>query len=317
MKIIPAAYEILRDIPDLPKQIEARGRICYKSEDKITDTSAKKFCQTYKNHGTVFEMAIIHVQMDGLLKSEVAILNSSKFLVYNHDLATNNSHYVTGSVRAWREWLMSYTGVTGLVNRVHELLMLFHPVLFTDIELPWCPADSYNELYLTEPRQIPVEFRERHVHQAVRIITNRAVTHEIVRHRPCSYLQESQRYCRYDKDQFGNEVTFIDPRIAFPFFQDEANYEVWEVAMAVAETVYLGALEEGASPQAARTVLPNSCKTEIIVYASLTEWRHIFYQRTSPAAEPSMREIMIPLHEEFQKLYPGVFDELSPSVAGQ
>jgi thymidylate synthase (FAD) len=317
MKIIPASFEILQDGTDLAKQIEARGRICYKSESKITNTSAEKFCETYRNHGTVFEMAIVHIQMENLTMGETDALVSSKYLI--HDQNMENS-YATGSVRAWREWLMSTTCkfATGLANNVHNLLMLVHPALFADIKV--CPLtwNTGSKLYLIEPRYIPAEFRNRHIHQAVRIITNRAVTHEIVRHRPCSFLQESQRYCRYDKEQFGNEVTFIDPSIAFECFgPGQLMMAAWKQACERAEGTYLAMLGQGVSPQAARTVLPNSCKTEIIVYTSLTEWSHIFAQRTSPAAEPSMREIMIPLHEEFKKLYPGVFDELSPSVAGR
>jgi thymidylate synthase (FAD) len=129
------------------------------------------------------------------------------------------------------------------------------------------------------------------------------VTHELVRHRPCSFLQESQRYCRYSQDKFGNQVTFIRPLF---FTLGSTEYKLWQQAMEETESLYLKLLETS-TPQAARTVLPNSCKTEIIVYCNLAEWRHICRLRTSPAAEPSMREVMIPLETEIQKRYPQLF----------
>ena len=142
-----------------------------------------------------------------------------------------------------------------------------------------------------------------HRYIAVKFIVNRAVTHEIVRHRIASYLQESQRYCNYSGDKFGNEVTFVKPVF---FAEESAEYRLWQQAMLAAEQQYLQLLQT-AAPQAARTVLPNSCKTEIIVYANLEEWRHIFKLRCSKAAEPSMREVMIPLHEAFQNRFPAAF----------
>jgi len=126
------------------------------------------------------------------------------------------------------------------------------------------------------------------------------VTHELVRHRPCSFLQESQRYCRYSQDKFSNQVTFVKP-VFFP--EDSNEFVLWKQAMEDTEKLYLKLLETS-TPQAARTVLPNSCKTEIITYCNLAEWKHIFLLRTSAAAEPSMREIMIPLEKEMKKRYP-------------
>ncbi|MGW8194060.1 MAG: FAD-dependent thymidylate synthase, partial [Desulforhopalus sp.] len=133
----------------------------------------------------------------------------------------------------------------------------------------------------------------------VKFIVNRAVSHEIVRHRPCSFLQESQRYCSYDQDKFDNQVSFIRPR-----FYSEGSDELalWRQTMELSEKTYLKLLETS-TPQAARTVLPNSCKTEIVVYCNLIEWRHILALRTSPAADPSMREIMIPLEREMKSRF--------------
>ena len=156
---------------------------------------------------------------------------------------------------------------------------------------------------LAELDQFPLHKLVKHRHIAVKFIVNRAVTHEVVRHRPCSFLQESQRYCRYSDDKFGSEVTFIQPMF---FAEDSPEYALWEKAMLETEQLYLKLLETS-TPQAARTVLPNSCKTELIVYANLEEWRHIFSLRTTKAAEPSMREVMIPLQEDFQHRFPSIF----------
>lgn len=95
-------------------------------------------------------------------------------------------------------------------------------------------------------------------------------------------------------------MTFIKPLF---FEKGTAEYSLWQQAMEETERLYLQLLET-ATPQAARTVLPNSCKTEIIMYCNLLEWKHIFSLRTTQAAEPSMREIMIPLAAEFRKRYP-------------
>ncbi|MCI5114762.1 MAG: hypothetical protein D3912_08045 [Candidatus Electrothrix sp. AX1] len=117
------------------------------------------------------------------------------------------------------------------------------------------------------------------------------------------FVHNSQRYCRYSEDKFGSEVSFIKPMF---FSKGSPEYMLWEKAMQETEQLYLQLLETS-TPQAARTVLPNSCKTELIVYANLKEWQHIFHLRTTKAAEPSMREVMIPLQEDFQQRFPGSF----------
>jgi thymidylate synthase (FAD) len=163
---------------------------------------------------------------------------------------------------------------------------------------------------LAEVDGLSADFFARHRHIAVKFFVNRAITHEIVRHRPVSYLQESQRYCRYSQDKFGSQVTFIKPMF---FKEGSEEYRLWEEAMIDTEEIYLKLLETS-TPQAARTVLPNSCKTELITYANLLEWLHIFKLRTAKGAEPSMREIMNPLLLEFQKMFPAVFAELQTGL---
>lgn len=145
----------------------------------------------------------------------------------------------------------------------------------------------------------------------VRIICDRGVTHEIVRHRIASYSQESTRYCNYCDNKFGNEITVIEP-----CFWDKNNkndiqkIKIWKDAMADAEKAYLSLIKIGATPQEARSVLPNSLKTEIVVTMNIREWRHFFKLRTSKAAHPQMQEIARPILAQFKKIIPILFDDI-------
>lgn len=146
-----------------------------------------------------------------------------------------------------------------------------------------------------------------HQYITVRIICDRGVSHEIVRHRLASYTQESTRYCNYTKGKFGNEITVIKPIF---WDEDDIRYKIWKESINFAEISYNKLIEQGATPQEARSVLPNSLKTEIVMTMNLREWRHFFTLRTSQAAHPQMREIAIPLLKEFQKQIPIIFDNI-------
>lgn len=142
---------------------------------------------------------------------------------------------------------------------------------------------------------------------SVKIICDRGVSHEIVRHRIASYSQESTRYCNYIKDKFGNELTFIKPIF---WAEESPEYKIWCSSMENIEKTYMQLINLGARPEQARAVLPNSLKTEIIVTMNLREWRHFFKLRTSCRAHPQMREISIPLLQEFKVLLPCIFDDI-------
>ena len=190
MRIINPSFEIIGNInpQEILKNIESYGRVCYKSEGKITDDSAAPFIQRILKNG-------------------------------------------------------------------HESVI--------------------------EHEKITVKF-----------ICDRGVTHEIVRHRIASYSQESTRYCNYTKDKFGNELTFIKP----VFWSDDSKeYEIWTNQMKEIEDNYIKLINNGATPEQARSILPNSLKTEIVVTMNLREWRHFFKLRTASRAHPQMREISIPL----------------------
>jgi thymidylate synthase (FAD) len=142
---------------------------------------------------------------------------------------------------------------------------------------------------------------------SVRVICDRGVSHEIVRHRLASYSQESTRFCNYGKS---GEVTFIKPCF---WYEDELNYELWKNYVAIAEQTYLQMIKHGARPQEARSVLPNSLKTEIVVTMNLREWRHFFKLRAAGVAgapHPQMLEITVPMLAEFKRRVPIIFDDI-------
>jgi thymidylate synthase (FAD) len=205
MKVVDASYEILSPIDgtETLKVIEGIGRVCYKSEDKITEESAPKF-----------------VEM--------------------------------------------------IIKRGHEAMLEHGPAI------------------------------------SVKFIVDRGVSHEMVRHRIASFAQESTRYCNYGTGKFGNEITVIAPYD----LMDAKQYDCWYTACAIAERTYLTLLKDGLAPQMARSVLPNSLKTEIVITANPREWRKIFSLRTPETAHPQMREVMIPLLKELKVRIPVLFDDI-------
>lgn len=146
-----------------------------------------------------------------------------------------------------------------------------------------------------------------HEKVSVKIICDRGVTHEIVRHRIASYSQESTRYCNYAQNKFGNELTFIKPCF---WEEDSKAFKIWLAQMEMVEKNYINLIAIGASPEQARSILPNSLKTEIVVTMNLREWRHFFKLRTSKRAHPQMREVSIPLLKKMKELLPAIFEDI-------
>lgn len=141
----------------------------------------------------------------------------------------------------------------------------------------------------------------------VLIVCDRGVSHELVRHRIASYTQESTRYCNYSKDKFGNELTFIRPL----FWEENSEYyNRWLASMQCAETTYLNMIQSGAQPQQARSVLPNSLKTSIVVTMNIRSWRNFFKLRTAKTAHPQMIEIASMMLKEFKNVMPVLFDDI-------
>lgn len=275
MKIIGQSATILPERENIIEQLEERGRICYQSQDKITPGSAKKFVEGIysKGHWSVLEMARRCYTRPSPLGNPIGL----KFITSTYDM-------LSGSIRAFLE------AVDGdEKEETFQYLLGVH----NDIEpVPMPQADWH------------------HTFVCVKFVTNRAMSHELVRHRNCSFLQESQRYVRYE-----DEVCFIRPW-DFSTWQNNLTESFYD-SCSVSEYWYKRRLKAGQKPQQARGSLNNDAKTELLVYCSLAQWLHIFFMRCSPAADPQMRALMAPLLEEFRAKWPGMFDELKPSVAGE
>lgn len=149
---------------------------------------------------------------------------------------------------------------------------------------------------------------------SVKVVCDRGVTHEIVRHRLASYSQESTRYCNYTDGKFGGQIAVIDPVTGFGWDLEtergENLWKVWTKAMDAAEWSYRQMLKYGATPQEARSVLPNSLKTELVMTMDLREWRHFIRIRDDAAAHPQMQEVAHMIAKEFKERYPVFFEDL-------
>jgi thymidylate synthase (FAD) len=146
-----------------------------------------------------------------------------------------------------------------------------------------------------------------HFNFTVLFVCDRGVMAELTRHRLASFSVESTRYCNYGKGKFGGEITVIEP-----CFWEKGNEkrDTWEALCTAAEAAYLCLIEHGAKPEEARSVLPQSLKTEVVMTANLREWRTILKQRCSKRAHPQMRELMLPLLYELHDDVPVVFDDI-------
>lgn len=142
----------------------------------------------------------------------------------------------------------------------------------------------------------------------VRVVCDRGVSHEIVRHRIASYSQESTRYCNYSDEKFGKELTLIAP---FYWKEDKEKFNIWTETMQKIEDNYNKLIAAGAKPEEARSILPNSLKTEIVITMNLREWRHFFKLRTSLRAHPQMRQVAVPLFKAMKELVPVIFDDIT------
>jgi thymidylate synthase (FAD) len=330
MIITDQSVNVLSGI-DIETQIELCGRTAYKSEDKIVGKeSAIAFCQKMGRlgHRPVFDMGCIHILMTISDVAARALYESQnwsegRYLFLSKIPENPQGQYVTfllsGSPRAFCEYINNRI-IYNFYCELGSILYQKHPAIFEllpDKVKQWKPVFSYsfkqieeipttklNELLYT--KIIDRHTYMLHKHLCIQFTTNRAISHELVRHRPCGVLQESQRYCRYANDKFGNEVTFIAPTTFFDAKGEE--YAIWKKSCEQSEKAYMKLLELGASPQAARTVLPNSCKTEINIFTNLIEWEHILRLRAvNPAAEPSMIKLMKLALPEIHKALPTTF----------
>ena len=315
MELIKSSYEIIELNSDPLKHIEKIARTCYKSEDKITEDSSAKFVKKLydKGHHAMLEFYPFYFLCDTDYADTLLRLNSSPDV--NGDLMVYNklSEPFTQVSCNFRTIIMisKYNGwlAGAAIDQYYYLKDYFDKIKYN------FPANS-NPCVLVPSERIE-DFLK---YLTVRIICDRGVTHELVRHRKCSFAQESTRYCNYGKQ---DHVKFIIPsqwnniqegvyNMASDAdnFSDQNGEYGWFISLCYSENMYNKMLNQQCSPQQARSVLPNSLKTEIIVQARLSEWKHIFEQRCAKAAHPQMREIMIPLLKECQNRIPIIFDDI-------
>ena len=302
MKLIEAKYEIIPQAPGLEgmyKQIELAARNCYKSESFIKEGSAEKMIAALikRGHGSPLEHGTIYLS----IPYDVATVGKKPFHKYSKNHYSKVVH-----------------GDTMDIN--HAYITTNYRVL---VENGW--LDDLQ--YLCEP----TEYHEKRY--TVRFICSRSISHEIVRHRVMSFCQESQRYVNYSLDKFGSDITYIIPKKIKDIINDladtydpiEQTRRDWLVNMPLEEAIkdygtqldggircWLNGLKRdeddymylvndcGWRPEQARGVLPNDCKTDVIVTGFASGWKYFFELRTAPGAHPDMRELACPLEAEFK-----------------
>lgn len=339
MRIIKPSYEIY-NIPDATnhvevlKHLEKIARICYKSEDNITAISYINFLKNIRKrqHWAMFEHYVftisvpswIYTQMNDLTYKLSQESDTIMKLGYFH------STYWEGAKDKKYKYLISFSATS--LNRIVShpkfvkedypaLMQIFdfmkdnYPVLMYEFDDENETDEKYNTdiSFLTrdEIKKLPNWIREVHDTMTVHFVVDRGVTHEIVRHRPASYAQESTRYCNYSHGKFSSEITVIEP-IFFNKETDALLFDLWKNSCETAEYQYFKLLEYGATPQQARTILPHSVKADLIMTGTIHEFKHFFKMRCAKDAHPQMLEVTRPLLLEANnknKHYKNMFDE--------
>lgn len=288
MKLIKPSFEIWEQPSGLEgvyKQIERAGRICYKSEDKITEDSAKSFVDRMikSGHGAMSEHGTVYLKVFNVIENSELIdkYKSNKYSVVKEGTEVYNCH---GDI---------LYGSCKCITTNYRVL----------VENGW--LDDLK--YICKP----TEFHEKRI--TVHFVCDRGVSHEFVRHRVMSFAQESTRYCNYSKDKFGNELTFIQPcwldderlKLYGPYhtvIRDKSLESIFIASLNNAEKDYIDLIDLGWKPQEARAVLPNSLKTELVVTGFVSDWNHFFDLRargTTGAPHPQAKELAEPLMKEF------------------
>ena len=309
MKLIKPSFEIIEQqsgLDGLYKQIELAGRTCYKSEDKITENSAKKFVDRMikSGHGAMLEHGTVYLRYDFKAEGDS---NSTAYWLWSK----YNKNKYSESVQA--------QPIPGVPNGFVAITTNYRVLVEND----W--LDDLK--YLCEP----TEYHKKRV--CVRFICDRVTGESFLRHRVVSFARESTRYCNYSKDKFNNELTFIKPcwikeedlpkvfnhytkdawgSLFYGFYYGvtekgkSAGFNVspernFLFSLQVAEQLYLELLNQGWKPQQARNVLPFCIKSPLIMTGFVSDWKHFFDLRCDSAAHPQARELAIPLKEEFIK----------------
>ena len=319
MKIVSPSFELLPPHGtaqmDVLQRIERCGRICYKSEAKITEDSCVKFVGGIisRGHEAVLEHATLIFLLDfhtwSVMQEQIAQMEQHDRYVYESFLRFTNDvsrPIVSGNIRAWRDYLKACRVVYGHVPPFADVIVDKYPVLFPEfLGTPHCNRPAKHTIeQLAVGDLYTINEKLTHYDRTVIFTCDRGVSHEIVRHRPASYCQESTRYCNYSKEGFGGEIAVIKPSYLHIGSQ---GYNIWAKACRNAEMAYFDLLTYGCVPQEARAVLPTSLKTEVCMTTYLSEWRHFLNLRGSTAAHPQIRELALPLCSSFTVELPDIF----------
>lgn len=249
MKIIKPNVKEIKQV-DLFRHIEFCGKTCYKSTDNIKEGSAEKFVNMIKRnkHGSVLEHGTVYLTVP--LGDEYKEQNFFNLLnnKYTKHREDDENYYITTNYRVIVE------------NDFFNLM----------------------EKYQTEPN------KKHYKRRTFKIVCNRGVSHEFVRHRVMSFSQESQRYVGYAKEKFGGEIKVIKPLY---FKEGSFIYRIWKFGVWVSEKIYLWLIRKGASPQEAREVLMNSTATELVMTGFESDWQDFFELRCSKSAHPQAIEV--------------------------
>lgn len=295
MKLEKQKAELLEHTRDDPYGfIEDVARVCYKSGAKKTADSALKMVNNLikAKHYAMLEHEYVYFKIDNIALSMLISdygVNNLKYINFDYP-------YVSASFRALLEL---YENTKSKMDFAFEVAgELFYQLYqkYPDI-FPQIPAPKTRFKIELLSREEILEKYEEHsassiIPHTIKFTTNRGVSHELCRHRPLAISMESQRYVAYDQDKHGSQIEIINPLID-P--SDIENYNTWHYAMIMAETQYMNLRKNGVKPEIARGVLPNDCKTEIVITATETEWQHILNLRlhgTTGAPHPQMKQLM-------------------------
>ena len=302
MKLIKPSFEILESQGCL-KDIELAGRTCYQSQDKISEdnSSAITFVKNLlkRKHYAVIEFGenVVLKINEPLWSSLMNVAHMPFFQSFQLSCYSSNKILLSMNPRTAIEFLEFIAENANLyhydsnIKKLADTIISSFPLTLVGSFVSVFPYSLTNpELYEHATLDFDIEKLVHHT-VTVRISCDRGVSHEIVRHRKCSFAQKSTRYC----DEKG-EIEFIEP--CWDYVVDGSNFIL---PLTYAEIDYKELRKKGWSPQEARAILPNALATEIYIKAPITEWKHIFKLRCAKAAHPQMLEIMLPLEEKFKQ----------------
>lgn len=280
MKIVkPNAIELKQQpgFEGMLKHIELCGRTCYKSEDRITEDSCHKFVAMLRKHahGAMLEHGTVYLTVPNYLR---LLIDREDKLSKSFDVLKNNQ----------------YTRINDVIAEDGDVRNCFSYITTNYRVIVENDLEDFMNKYETECTDNHAKRR------TFKITCNRGASHEFVRHRVFSFAQESQRYVNYSKDKFGKEIKVIEPNVlSFNSCDDMSSYLVWRKVCEDAENAYFWLLENGATPQEARDVLPNATATELIMTGFESDWYHFFMLRCAKDAHPQAQEIANIIKERF------------------